>query len=49
MNNSILSVAGLAVIGSCQGFLDNWKKQAMATVKESLTVRFAGPQKKDLR
>lgn len=49
MNNSILSDAGVAVIGSYQGILDNWKKRALATVKDSLTVRFVGPQKKGLR
>lgn len=37
--------ARLAVIGSYQGILDNWKKRAAATAKDSLTIRFAGPQK----
>lgn len=37
--------AMLAVIGNYHGILDNWKKRTAATVKEFLTVRFAGPRK----
>ena len=46
MSESIRPGTRLAVIGSCQAYLDNWEKRVAATVKESLTVQCAGPRER---